>query len=716
LGKAQNKKVLDSLAVVYRTATQDTSKIMALTAIANEYKVSKPDTCFQIAEKALAESEKTDFEKGKAWAILRIGEAHYNNSKPTDALAYYQKSLPIFEKIKDTEGLVDVFYNMGFAYAAQGNAPLALEYFQKGLKIADKKRQAGILNGIGIIYFNQKNYALSLEYFQKILKIEEEIGAKEKDIVYLLMNVGVCYYEQGNYDISLKYLQKSLKIYEQRGDGYGVPDVLLCLGELYIRQKQYPVALEYLEKSLKMVEGKEGLNEKSVALYCLNDMADIYQKQKNYDKSIEYAQKSLQIAQETKVLVEIGIVSKTLFEAYKGKGDYANALKYHELHKQTEDSLFSVNKTKALANLEAKAEIEKQQVEIEKQKEAKEFQQYISYLILAGFCSILIFAVFIYRSKQKEKQAKEKVQIQNQEILQKNEAIHQQKEELSQTLQVTESQRSEIQKKNEDITASINYALRIQNAIIPNEAELQKHFDCFVFFRPKDIVSGDFYWFADKGEKKILAVADCTGHGVSGAFMTMIGNNILNQIVHDYEIHEPDKILNLMSPLLAKTLLHSEGKVADGMDISIISIERNNISLRNVISKISYAGAMNPLYYVQSQEFVEIKADKRPIGGKIDEDFTYQKHEIRVQGLEDGELENSQTLYPFTLYLCSDGFQDQFGGEKDKKFMVSKFKKLLLGISKKPMTEQKQLLEQTFDDWKGEQKQTDDVLVVGIKI
>ena len=205
--------------------------------------------------------------------------------------------------------------------------------------------------------------------------------------------------------------------------------------------------------------------------------------------------------------------------------------------------------------------------------------------------------------------------------------------------------------------------------------------------------------------------------------MTMIGNNILNQIVHDQEIYEPNQILNLMPALLEKTLSHSEGKVKDGMDISIVSIEqilcadtndgkteRNNISQRNIISKVSYAGAMNPLYYIQNQEFKEIKADKRPIDANFDENFFYQKHELIFN---DESLMNEQKT---TLYLLSDGFQDQFGGTENRKFMVKKLKKLLFEISEKPMNEQKQILEQVFEDWKGNNKQTDDVLVVGIRI
>jgi serine phosphatase RsbU (regulator of sigma subunit) len=283
-------------------------------------------------------------------------------------------------------------------------------------------------------------------------------------------------------------------------------------------------------------------------------------------------------------------------------------------------------------------------------------------------------------------------------------ALNETNEELNTTLLTVEKQR-------DNIISSINYALRIQNAIIPKEQEIQKYFpESFVFFKPKDIVSGDFYWFADKGDKKIIVVADCTGHGVSGAFMTMIGNNILNQIVHDQEVTEPNEILNLMTPLLEKTLLRSEGKVKDGMDISVVSIEHLSGFENLTDVKITYAGAMNPLYYIQNQEFIEIKADKVPIGGKQKEGFTYQKHNLNLSGLGD--------LTDLTLYLCTDGFQDQFGGTEKRKFMVGKFKKFLLEISEKPMAEQKQILETTISNWMlaGNETQTDDICVLGIRI
>ncbi len=316
-----------------------------------------------------------------------------------------------------------------------------------------------------------------------------------------------------------------------------------------------------------------------------------------------------------------------------------------------------------------------------------------------------------------------------------NQAVLYQKTIIKQNEKIKETHKI-VEKQRDNLVSSINYALRIQNAIIPKEQEIQKYFpESFVLFRPKDIVSGDFYWFADKitdtGNKKIIVVADCTGHGVSGAFMTMIGNNMLNHIVHDQEITQPNEILNQMTPLLEKTLLHSEGKVKDGMDISIVSIEtRNTISQRNDISNITYAGAMNSLYYIENQEFKEIKADKVPIGGKQKEGFSYQLSQLSMNSkqlsvnskqLDDNTLITDNSLLitdNCLLYLCTDGFQDQFGGTEKRKFMVSKFKKLLLEISEKPMAVQKLILETTISNWisGGNETQTDDICVLGIRL
>ena len=277
--------------------------------------------------------------------------------------------------------------------------------------------------------------------------------------------------------------------------------------------------------------------------------------------------------------------------------------------------------------------------------------------------------------------------------------IERQNQKIKQAYQAIEDQ-------NKSIISSINYAKRIQTAILPFEDRLTKYLgkdSFFVFFRPKDIVSGDFYWFEEIQTQtetiNFMAVADCTGHGVPGAFMSMIGNQLLHEIIIKNQIYSPDLILNNLHKEVHRVLHQKETKTNDGMDIVILTLLKNE-----KFRTLAYAGAMNPLYYAQNSEFKEIKATKRAIGGsQLEEERFFEKHEI----LFDSTL---------TLYLCSDGFQDQFGGEKKRKFMVAKFKELLFEISEKPMAEQGKILAQTFDTWQGAQKQTDDVLVVGIRV
>ncbi len=361
---AQNKKNLDSLMRIYKTAKHDTTKILALKDIASEYRNSKPDTCIALVEKSLQISEKINFEKGKAWAWNIMGIVYVDKGKYPDALSYYQKALPIFEKVQDKKGIASTLNNIGSIYYKQGNYPSALEYYQKSMKIQEvmgnKRGIASNLSNIGNIYTNQGDYLSALEYYQKSLKIREAIGDKRGTTV-TLNNIGVVYETQGNYLLSLEYHQKSLKIKETIGDKQGIAASLNNIGNIYNNQKNYPLALEYQQKSLKI---QEEIDDKLGMTYSFSGIGVIYQKQKDYDKSIEYSQKSLQVAKQIKALLEIKEVSKILFETYKLKGDYVKALEYLELYKNTNDSLFNAEKSKVIANLESTAKLERKEKEI----------------------------------------------------------------------------------------------------------------------------------------------------------------------------------------------------------------------------------------------------------------------------------------------------------------------------------------------------------------
>ena len=282
-----------------------------------------------------------------------------------------------------------------------------------------------------------------------------------------------------------------------------------------------------------------------------------------------------------------------------------------------------------------------------------------------------------------------------------------------------QDQKNEIEDLYKDVRDSINYAKRIQTAMLPRVEDIQKALpETFILFKPRDIVSGDFYFFAEKQDKIVIACADCTGHGVPGAFMSMIGNEILTNIVEVQGITRPDLILNDLHRSIRNALKQGETENRDGMDVAVVTIERG--------TKITYAGAMNPLYYIHNGELREIKADKKPIGGIQEEsERIFTKHEIQLtidneqlpieQPSETSNyLKQSQTV----IYLCSDGFQDQFGGAQGKKFMVKRFRELLFSIHHLPMQEQKQILDGTIGKWmaEGNERQIDDILVVGVRV
>ena len=257
----------------------------------------------------------------------------------------------------------------------------------------------------------------------------------------------------------------------------------------------------------------------------------------------------------------------------------------------------------------------------------------------------------------------------------------------------------EIEQKNQETLDSIMYAKKIQEAILPMISEVHQAFeDSFIFYLPRDIVSGDFYWFKEIGDKKYIAAVDCTGHGVPGAFMSMIGSVLLDDIVSKKGIEEPHQILNQLNEGVIKALKQNnlESGSRDGMDIALCVLDETK-------NKLYFAGALRPLIHIRDGVIERIKSDSFPIGGSNNPDEGYGFHEINI---EKGDV----------FYLYSDGYPDQFGGEKDKKYMTKSFRDYLVRISKQPMSEQKELLETEFHRWRGDFEQVDDVLVIGFRV
>ncbi len=795
---AQDQHKIDSLKQVIATVKQacpkpclrDTNKINALLNLGKQYKYTIPDTAIFYYQKALKTAEQIKSKKFIVKSYNSIGLYFYHKSDYTKTLKNWKKALKIQEEISDKSGIAINFGNIGIVYQNQSNYPKAVEYYQKALKINEELgRKSGIaanLGNIGNVYDDQSNYPKALEYYQKALKINDELGNKS-GIAINLGNIGNVYDDQSNYPKAVEYYHKSLKINEELGNKSGIARNLLNIGLVYQDQSNYPKALEYYHKSLKICE--ELGNKYGIALN-LGNIGNIYENKSNYPKALKYYQKALKIQEEIGykygIAINLGstgelyndlkqhtkaiqyanqaltIAKETgaleleksaysvLANAYKGLNNYRKALEYKDKWIELNDSIFNTEKTKALADMNARYESEKKEQQIkqqqtelkaskalaEKEKAEKERQHTQRNLFIIAFGLMIVLAVFVFRSYRQKKKANTLLTIQKQEIAEKNEELNQQNEEIRSQRDEIEKQKNKIEKIHKEVSQSIDYAQRIQTSILPDGKIMQKYLsDYFVFFKPKDVVSGDFYWATHIENHTVIAVADCTGHGVPGAFMSMLGTSFLREIVQKEYITHTGVILRKLRKEIIKALKQTgeQGEQKDGMDMAIISINYET----NVVQ---FSGANNPLYLITNDELRITNTDSTAV--KLFDNPESFKEDISDKNLK-SKIQNLKLLYEikpdkmpiaiyekmdsFTtheiqlekddqLYLFSDGYADQFGGTKGKKFKYKPFKQLLIDNCKLTMQEQKEILEKLFEEWKGTNEQVDDITVVGIKI
>jgi tetratricopeptide (TPR) repeat protein len=634
----------------------------------------------------LGKQVKENFMMSRAFALNNIGSSYTYQGNYAKAIESYTQSLKIKEEIGNKKGIAHSLNNIGVIYKEQGDYARAIESYTQSLKIeeevGDKKGIAISLNNIGGIYTNQGDYAKAIDYCTQSLKIEEEIGNKQ-GIATSLNNIGDIYSHQGDNVKAIDYYSRSLKTEEEIGNKRGIANTLNNFGSIYKEQGDYTKAIDYHNQSLKI---KKELGDKKGISGSLNDIGNIYKEQGDYTKSFEYSQQSLSIALEIGAALETKQAASSLWKVNKKLGRYKESLEMYELFISTRDSLESEANQKAVIRQEYKYAYEKQaaadsitNAEADKVKDAlltaekaenkqhqleATAQKQKAYFLYGGLGLAILFGGFIFNR-----------------------------------FRVTSKQKEIIEEAHKEITDSIDYAERIQRSFLATKEILDTNLkDYFVFFKPKNVVSGDFYW-ADLLSNGTFAVvnADSTGHGVPGAIMSILNISSIEGAVKEGAT-APHEIFNKTRQSIIKRLKKDGSPEGgkDGMDASIVCFDFEN-------KKLTYTAAQNPIWVIRDNEVIQIKAEKMPVG----------KHEFDHVPFEGGEFDLQKGDQIYTL---TDGFQDQFGGPNGKKFMIKRMREYVLSISHLPMAEQHQKLNEAFSDWKGDLEQVDDVCVIGVKI
>jgi serine phosphatase RsbU (regulator of sigma subunit) len=671
----------------------------------HESRYTRPFVALEIAAQALQIAETLGDSSEIAHLHNYLGDSYFDKKSYSIAMDNYYKSYILFKNLNDDIHAAYSYLDIGAVYFEQNLTSIANTYFLKANEIfeskKDKKGLSFAYEKIGFVLLRQGDENKALEYF-----INSHFNRKSlKDTLLTAIsnkNIAEVYLQREEYEKAISFLNDASTNFKAIRDYLNIAETDYKIGDIYTFNEDFKQAIAFYTSA---VENFSKFEKQFEIARTYNRLAKVYLNIGDKTNLKKYASKALELANNHN-LSEIKAETYSLLSRYyELTNDIKQAFIYERMHSAAVDSLIDARFISHSAEMQVSFEIQRQESEIElltKDKKANQAiirNQRIIALVSALATFLFMFsAIILYRSNRNRKRINQLLLHQKKDIEEKNFELERQKESI-------EEKNIRIQRINKNITGSINYASRIQQAVLPKTGLYRKYLkDIFVYFRPKEIVSGDFYWFSynEQENKVFIAAADCTGHGVPGSFMSIIGIFYLNQIVKNQNITSPDLILNHLHENIRLSLNQARNQSRDGLDIALCVVDYNN-------KVIEFAGARNPLIYIVNDELFHIKADNMDIGG-------IQKESERRFTKQTFELQENMSIY-----LFSDGFQDQFGGNDKQKYMRKNFKDLLFKMHKSDMIIQYQMLHEAFESWVtmedgSKLEQVDDVLVVGVKL
>ncbi|MBN2663944.1 MAG: tetratricopeptide repeat protein [Bacteroidales bacterium] len=728
-----SQSTVDSLLNLYNTETDINRQIDLLDELVVEAYNFSIDSSIFYNKIAVELSIKTDNYQLIIGQIRDLAKLYIYNSDYSKALETYQSALP-FAELSDNDTLKGlVIHSIGNAYLYDSEFDLALEKYLEALDIRERINDtigiAASTNNIGLIYWKLEQYDLALKYYN--LSLISELSIKNnKGIASSYNNIGMVYWKINQIDSAIYYVRKSLKIkLDYNIDKRSLTDAYNNLGVLYRNLSVFDTALIYFNKCL--ILDKNNQDKHDIANSYTN-IATTHSYLNNNTKALVFLDSAETISLPTKdyeILINIYDLRANI---YAEKNDFFNAYKSLRKHIQYKDSVYSENITNQIAEMQTKYDTEKKEHEIEMQKqeilvqnlaiEQQNTKLSLQRRILFGFTgfsvAIIVLLIFLTRLFFQKKKANNLLKQKNIEILQQNEEIETQANNLNEAFEKIrdanevlslknkqiEKQKNLLKEKNDFVESSIKYASTIQNASLPLKTEIDKYFDNFIIFLPKDIVSGDFYFFSTLKQLThkdyFFIVADCTGHGVPGAFMSMIGIRLLNKYVNEYKIKSPAKILENINKDIFVSLKQYSGNNRDGMDMIICKFSKKDGSK---FVEVSYAGAKRALYYFDNKktEIQKVDATRKSIGGAENNNLKFSDNLLTL---------STETKF----YLFTDGLPDQNNVER-KRFGTLRVLNILTQNIEKPLEEQSLSILLNLEKWQNLTTQRDDITMIGLK-
>lgn len=625
--------------------------------------------------------EKNFYLSGKAIELYSV--YFQQNANYNEALKYMFQALNWYESFDNNHG--------------QSSAYRKIAYFYNYLDMPEK----------GLFYSK-----LALKHAQKL-----------NDSLFLAktyVNLGYSYYFNAICDSAVIFYQKALAIYNQFGYLEGIADVYNKYGVIYAQciNKDLNVALNYYQKSLKIRKQLSLIKESMVVT---TNIGLIYLRMNRINEAKVCFDETLELATQLGDKEYQKRSYYNLAKIYEKKNDFKTAYRYLTSHRYLDELFYNENVARKSLELHQNYDNLKKQSEIDKLNNEKliyEKERKISNLqkfaFAIAFLLLLILSIIIYMSYRTKSRLNSLLIEQTEELTRKNQEIKtqydyleaysieisQQKEEILTQSEEIDIHRHEIEQKSQHITSSIRYARRIQEALLPTEEQIYQMFEkSFIVFLPKDIVSGDFMWFTRYQNQIIFSVADCTGHGVPGAFMSLLAYNVLNQAVQVLHLTKPSEILDYMNEQINAILHKKEEKLSikDGIDLLVFNYDEQTMLLQ-------YAGALNSFYCLSNGKITNYKSDVHHLGDLFDEDFSgFNNYALQLNKKD-------------KLYIYTDGMVDQLGGENNRKFLAKSLRELILSVSELPMAEQRTAILNAHIAWKCSNDQTDDILMLGIEV